>query len=76
MSAYFNSAVETMDLEQVHDRMKSLCVRINAAKGFVDTFDDNFVADLRRRSKELGQEITLEIDPSILAYVVSPYRLA
>lgn len=64
-----------MGLEQVHNEMKSLCVQINAAKGFVDTFHDNFIADLRHRSKELGQEITLEIDPSILAYVVCPFRL-
>ena len=27
--------------------MKSLCVQINAAKGFVDTFQDTFIADLR-----------------------------
>jgi len=75
MSTYFNSIVESMDLEQVHEQMNSLCVQINAANGFIDSVNENFIADLRRRSKELGQEITLEVDPSILAYAVCPFRL-
>ncbi len=75
MSSYFNPELETMTLDEMYSAMNSLCTRINSAKGFVSTFDDNYIGDLRRRSKGLGREILLEVDPSVLAYVVNPARL-
>jgi hypothetical protein len=59
----------------VHDEITSLCTRINTAKGLVNASDIDLITDLRRRSKSPGREITLEVYPSILAYVVNPFRL-
>lgn len=75
MNAYVNPVAETMSLEQVHVEMESLCNQINAAGVAVDSVQADVIADLRHRSRKLGQEIILEIDPSILAYVVRPFRL-
>ncbi|CUI05507.1 hypothetical protein BN2497_5791 [Janthinobacterium sp. CG23_2] len=72
MSTYFDPAVEAMDLKTVRAEMNALCAEINAANGFVDTFSDNRIADLRRRSKALGEETTLEAHPTLGSYVVKP----
>lgn len=69
---YFNPEVADMNLTEVRAKMVTLCAEINAANGAVDTFNDNLIADLRNRSKALGQEIILEIDPISRTYVVTP----
>lgn len=69
---FFNPAVADMNLTEVRAKMGAMCTEINAVNGFIDTFNDNFIADLRRRSKALGEEIMLEIDPTSRAYVVTP----
>lgn len=74
MTAKFRSTVEAMNLEQVHNEVKSLCTRINAG-GYIGVSDDNLIAELMRHSNNLGQEITMELDTSIAAYVVKPFKL-
>lgn len=74
MSAQSDLAVDAMNLAQMHNEMKLLCMRINAG-GHLGSSDENLIADLRRHSKKFGQEITLEMDTSIAAYVVVPFRL-
>ena len=51
MSAQSDSAVEAMNLAQVHTEMKLLCRRINA-DGHLCSSDEDFIADLRRHSKK------------------------
>ncbi|NHZ67111.1 hypothetical protein [Massilia genomosp. 1] len=72
MNSYFDATVEAMDLIAVRVEMNTLCASINAKNGFIETFADNRISDLRSRSKALGQEITLEIDPVSGIYVVQP----
>lgn len=71
MSTYFDPAVETMDLKTVRAQMSALCAKINAANGFIDTYTDNCIADLRRRRRALGEEITLEVHPTSRGYIVT-----
>lgn len=67
---YFNEAVAKMNCAAVREELTMMAAKLNNNQG-ADPYSDNYIADLRNRSRELGCEMSIDWNAQAGKYEVS-----
>lgn len=59
MQNYFNSEVGDLSIHEVKQKLRRVLLEIVRANNFIDTYNDNLIADLHRRSARLGEPTSI-----------------
>lgn len=70
MQNYFNAEVGNLSIHEVQEKLRRVLLEIVRANNFIDTYNDNLIADLQRRSASLGEPTSIVWSAENCGYII------